>query len=79
MSKKTETRPVLERWIERDLTRAAAEGALPASYEVDDLVEYVGEIVSAGKHPILSGDSGVGKSALIWELARRGAMTKSRG
>ena len=57
MSKKTESRPVLERWIERDLTRAAAEGALPASYEIDDLVEYVGEIVSAGKYPILSGDS----------------------
>ncbi|NTX38027.1 AAA family ATPase [Myxococcus sp. CA033] len=61
-----------ERLIDRDLTAMAREGRLPAAHGVDAAVtEVLGLLTRGGKHPLLAGDPGVGKSALVQEVARR--------
>lgn len=62
---------VLNAWVERDLAADAEEGKLPPAFEVDALVAQLSEAVGSGRHPVVSGDSGVGKSALVFELVRR--------
>ena len=63
---------VLKDWIERDLT---AEGAtLPQAFEVDEQVRLLADVITAGRHPVVNGPAGVGKSALIYELIRRGDL-----
>ncbi|WP_428267964.1 AAA family ATPase [Haliangium sp.] len=62
---------VLEDWSERDLTAAARAGELAPAFCIDDLLTQLGDILVAGRAPILVGESGVGKSALIHELLRR--------
>lgn len=60
------------RFIERDLTALAAAGALPATYGYDALVSDIHALVAGhGKHPLLAGEPGVGKTAIVQELARR--------
>lgn len=58
-------------WTELDLTAEARAGRLRPAFEVDDAVQIVSELVDAGRCPILTGDSGVGKTAIVHELARR--------
>ncbi|NOK33968.1 PCRF domain-containing protein [Corallococcus exercitus] len=61
-----------ERLIDRDLTAMAREGKLPAAHGVDTAVtEVLGLLARGGKHPLLAGEPGVGKSALVQEVARR--------
>ena len=61
-----------ERLIDRDLTALAREGKVPAAHGVDGAVmEVLGLLTRGGKHPLLSGDPGVGKSAVVQEVARR--------
>ncbi len=61
-----------ERLIDRDLTALAREGKLAPAHGVDSAVtEVLGLLTRGGKHPLLSGDPGVGKSALVQEVARR--------
>lgn len=61
-----------ERLIDRELTTLAREGKLPAAHGVDGPVtEVLGLLTRGGKHPLLSGEPGVGKSALVQEVARR--------
>lgn len=62
---------ILTGWIERDLTAAARAGELAPAFCVDDLLGQLGDIIAAGRAPILVGDAGVGKSALVHELLRR--------
>jgi ATP-dependent Clp protease ATP-binding subunit ClpC len=62
---------ILDNWIERDLTAAARAGELPPAFCVDELTSQLGDIIAAGRAPILVGDAGVGKSALVHELLRR--------
>jgi MoxR-like ATPase len=62
---------VLSGWIERDLTAAARAGELAPAFCVDELLSQLGDIIAAGRAPILVGDAGVGKSALVHELLRR--------
>lgn len=62
---------VLERWVERDLKEAAQAGHLLPAYEVEDTISELFEIMSAGRFPVLSGESGVGKTAILHELVRR--------
>jgi ATP-dependent Clp protease ATP-binding subunit ClpC len=62
---------ILSGWIERDLTAAARAGELAPAFCVDDLLSQLGDIIAAGRAPILVGDGGVGKSALVHELLRR--------
>jgi ATP-dependent Clp protease ATP-binding subunit ClpC len=61
----------LAAWTELDLTEAASRGALRPAFEVDAELDQVGEVIEAGRHLIVVGDSGVGKTALIHELVRR--------
>ncbi|MFQ5502149.1 MAG: AAA family ATPase [Phycisphaerae bacterium] len=63
---------ILEPWLELDLTAAAKAGTLEPAYEIDDLVERVGCLLEIGRNPVLLGDSGVGKTAVVHELVRRG-------
>lgn len=65
---------VLAAWLERDLSAAAAAGELSAAHEVDALVEQTSELIEAGRCPILVGESGVGKTAIVHELVRRAAL-----
>ncbi len=58
--------------IERDFTALAREGKLPVGHGVDAQVSEVQSLLTrGGKAPLLSGDQGVGKSAIVQELARR--------
>jgi ATP-dependent Clp protease ATP-binding subunit ClpA/protein subunit release factor A len=62
----------VERYIDRDLTALAREGRLPEAYGTDGAVaEVLALLQRGGKHPLLSGEAGVGKTALVQELARR--------
>src|SRR5213593_4766950 len=61
----------LDQWIERDLSRAAAAGELAPAFEVDDIIGQIAELLASGRNPILVGEPGIGKTAVIHELARR--------
>ena len=62
---------VIDRWLERDLTADAQDGSLAPAFEVDSVVDQIVELLIAGRYPILTGESGVGKTAIVHELARR--------
>ncbi len=64
---------VINTWLERDLTRASNDGELPRAFEVEHIVDRVRDVLSAGRHAIITGDTGVGKTALVNEIARRQA------
>src|SRR5262245_61816083 len=66
---KTSPAVALSEWLERDLTAAASE--LPAAFQIDDLIEQVVEVLDSGRNPVLAGEPGVGKTAVIYELVRR--------
>jgi MoxR-like ATPase len=63
--------PVLAPWLERDLSRAAQAGELLPNYELEELLERAADSIDSGRHPVLSGESGVGKTALIHEIVLR--------
>jgi ATP-dependent Clp protease ATP-binding subunit ClpA len=62
---------VLREWTERDLTAAARAGELLPAFEVDDHLRRIADVLASGRHPVLCGESGVGKSAIVQELVRR--------
>lgn len=62
---------VLAEWIDRDLSADHAAGKLPPAFEVDEIIERIGDVLAAGRHPILVGEPGVGKSAVWYEVVRR--------
>jgi len=60
------------RLVERDLTALAREGKLRPAYGLDEVIGDVIALMSSdGKHPLLAGDPGVGKTAIVQEIARR--------
>ncbi len=61
----------LELWTERDLTKMAERGELRTAFCVDEQLRQLDDIVCAGRAAVLVGDSGVGKSATVYELVRR--------
>ena len=69
--KQSDPESVVRSWTERDLSAAAAADLLPPAFEAEDTLRRIGDVISAGRHPILGGESGVGKSATINELVRR--------
>lgn len=73
MSKKVPAERVLEDWTERYLTAAAAEGELPPAFEMDEHIARASDALASGRSLLIAGESGVGKSALVWELVRRAA------
>lgn len=73
MGKADDPQKELDAWLERDLTKAALAGELPTAYEVEPLIGRVVEVLVAGRSPVLVGESGVGKTAVIEEIVRRAA------
>jgi MoxR-like ATPase len=71
VAKKKDPQQVVDAWLERDLSEAARNGQLRPAFEVDDLIGQLQELLAAGRLPVLSGESGVGKTAVIHELVRR--------
>ncbi len=72
MSKDSSTpEEIIESWTERDLTAIAKRGELRPAFCVDESLLILDDIVLSGKAAILVGDSGVGKSAIVYELVRR--------
>lgn len=65
------TEETLESWTERDLSALAKRGELRPAFCVDDKLLQLDDIVMSGKAAILVGESGVGKSATVYELVRR--------
>ena len=66
-----DTQKVLSSWIERDLSADAATGKLAHAFGVDDALGRIEESLTARRYPVLVGDPGVGKTAIVHELARR--------
>ena len=57
--------------IERDLSALAKDGKLPIGHGLDKEVAEVASLLGqGGKAPLLAGELGVGKSAIVQELAR---------
>ncbi|MCB9536582.1 MAG: AAA family ATPase [Myxococcales bacterium] len=66
----------IDDWIDADLTAAAKADALPPAFEVHDALRQVEEVVLAGggaRSPVLVGEHGVGKSAVLHQIVRRAA------
>lgn len=60
------------RLLDRDLTALVRSGKLPTAFGVDEAVTELLALIGRGdKHPLLAGDPGVGKTALVQEAARR--------
>jgi ATP-dependent Clp protease ATP-binding subunit ClpA len=58
--------------IERDLSSLAKANALPVGHGLDQAAADLATLLTrGGKSPLLSGDAGVGKTAIVQELARR--------
>jgi len=58
-------------WLEKDLTLEARAGRLPPAFEVDEQVQALADQIEAGRHPLVTGPPGIGKTALVYELVRR--------
>ena len=54
-------------WIERDITFAALSDRLPRAFCVEHSLAQIHNVINAGRFPVLVGDSGVGKTAVIFE------------
>lgn len=74
MAKKNKqvSRDSSETLIERDLTALAIAHKLPEGYGLEQAAAELATLLTrGGKAPLLAGDTGVGKSAVVQELARR--------
>jgi ATP-dependent Clp protease ATP-binding subunit ClpC len=71
MSQDPDPEKVVEAWLERDLSLAVANGELPPAFEVDEPVDRLSSFVAAGRHPVVVGEPGVGKTAVVYEVIRR--------
>jgi hypothetical protein len=58
--------------VERDLTALGKDGKLPTGHGLDQAANELATLLTrGGKAPLLAGEPGVGKSAIVQELARR--------
>ena len=79
MANKQDPDTIIDQWLECDLSLAAGEGTLAPAFEVDEVLSQIGGLLSSGRHLILAGDSGVGKTAIVHELVRRSKLTPNEG
>ncbi len=70
-NKKHSAAKIVEQWTEMDLTAMAREGRLPRAYAAEEQIAQVEDLLAAGRFPLLTGETGVGKTALVHELAHR--------
>ena len=68
---KKSPREVIDEWLELDLSEAASSGRLPQAFAVEQICEQIGDILSSGRNPVITGESGIGKTAAIYELVRQ--------
>lgn len=73
MATQEAAKKILDRWVETDLTAEAAAGRLGRAFGREDLLAAMEEAYVAGRSPVLVGEPGVGKTALVHELVRRAA------
>ncbi len=75
MAKKKKSTSSPDGWlalVERDLTALARDGKLPTGHGLDQAAVELGTLLTrGGKAPLIAGEAGVGKSAIVQELARR--------
>lgn len=71
MSQKFDADKVIGLWMDRDLTALAEAGALPPTVGLEPELDKIAMLVRSGYSPVLVGDSGVGKTAVVQALARR--------
>ena len=71
MSKIQDHQKVINEWVERNLTQESAAGSLSKAFEVDGIIDQLTECILAGRNPIITGESGIGKTTIIHELVRR--------
>ena len=62
---------IFKKWLELDLTRAAGRGRLGRAIEVEGAQQELINTIDAGLNAVVVGESGVGKTALVYELAAR--------
>ncbi len=64
---------VLDDWIDRDLSEAAAAGSLPPAFAVEEVIGQAEDVLKAvgTRSPVLIGARGIGKTAIVYELIRR--------
>lgn len=74
-----EPQEIIAQWLERDLSAEAAAGDLPPAFEVEHILEPMAEMITAGRNPILTGESGVGKTAAVYEFVRRATVGDATG
>jgi ATP-dependent Clp protease ATP-binding subunit ClpA len=65
------TNKTIDPWIERDLTADFKRKRLQPAFEVDDDVNRLAAVIACGRTPVITGPSGIGKTAIVHELIRR--------
>lgn len=68
----------INEWIEKDITSAALHDQLPKAFCIEDYVSTIHSVLNSEKFPILIGNSGVGKTAIIYEYIRQNIETFRR-
>ena len=68
MTKKAGPGDVMGAWVERDLTALARKGDIAPAFEVEHIIDEVAALIEAGKRPVLVGEAGVGKTAVVLEM-----------
>ncbi len=71
MKKKNTPHQVINEWLERDLSKEAEKGILPQAFEVGQTCDQISNILSSERNPVVTGESGIGKTAAIYELVRQ--------
>ena len=71
MSKNKDINKIINEWAERNLNQDIANGSLSKAFEVDEALGQLTECIQAGRNPIITGESGIGKTSIIYELVRR--------
>ncbi len=66
----------IDPWIERDLAADFKRGRLQPAFEVDDDVSRLASVVACGRAAVITGPSGIGKTAIVHEFIRRSQMDR---